>query len=119
MKYLVFYICLTFFFSCSKIVDNKGIINEQKFIEVLTDIHLADALIMAKGYRISFDSVEINGMYNSVFEKHNITQLNFKNTVQYYAKNSQKYSDIYDKVLENISKLESEIDIEKNKTGPK
>ncbi len=96
-------------FGCQSTINRKGIIREPVFINLLADIHLADGIIAVKGYRIVADSAQIADIYNAVFEKYEVTQHNFKTTLDYYAQNSLKYDKMYDKVLERLSVMESQL----------
>jgi len=110
MKYF-FIVILGFILlqGCSK-QNNDNIIDESKFINVLADIHLADATLAVEGYRVSSDSSKIKLFYNSILIKHNVSQKQIKNTFEYYTKNPRKFEKIYKKVSGKIVKLESEYD---------
>ena len=93
---------------CTKQTTSDEIIKENVFIDVLVDIHMADAILVAKGYRIHTDSTSIRLFYNDVLIEHNVTQKQIENTFEYYTKNPKKFEKVYDKVSENIVKLEEE-----------
>jgi len=102
--------CLSFFAGCSKNTTNDSIIDEDAFVDVLVDIHLADATLVVKGYKTITDSTTIRLFYNDILVKHNVTQKQIQNTLEYYAKKPKRFDDIYKQVSEKIVKLEEEYD---------
>lgn len=105
---LLFFLVL-FVTSCSFFVPKEeGVIDEEKFIDVLVDIHFADAVIIVKGYRHSNDSTTIDLFYDDVLKKHNISRNALNKTINYYSKNINEYDRLYDKVLENLTKKQVE-----------
>ncbi len=114
--FTLLFLIIIIFSSCNSPTNRKGIIRDDVFINVLTDIHLADGVIAVKGYKAVSDSAVIDQIYNSVFEKYCVTQKEFKNTMDYYANHTAKYDILYDKVLTRLSELESQIDMAKTTT---
>ena len=94
--------------SCSTSPSDENRIEEAKFIDVLVDIHIADATMVVSGFRIKTDSTKIRLYYNDVLLKHNVTQKQIQNTFKYYASNPKKFEAIYEQVSEKIIKLEEE-----------
>jgi len=105
MKYIVIFVFLLGVFSCSN-SKNNNIIDEKKFINILVDIHMADATIVVKGLRIKSDSAQIRLLYNDIFSKYNITQKQIDNTFTYYSKKPLLLDRLYSKVSEKIIKKE-------------
>ncbi|MDA3893906.1 MAG: DUF4296 domain-containing protein [Salinivirgaceae bacterium] len=103
-----------FLFSCSEESMNGNIIKRDTFIKVLTDIHMADATLVVKGFRVRTDSTRIRLFYNDVLMEYNVTQKQIQNTLKYYTSNPKKFEKVYEKVSENIVKLEEQFE-ENNK----
>jgi hypothetical protein len=104
MKWIsVIIIFTTMFMGCVNI-DNKDIINEDKFVDVLVDIHMADAIIVVKGYKINADSTKIRLYYNQVLVKHNVTQKQIENTFKYYTHKPKEFEKLYKVVSEKVAK---------------
>lgn len=95
--------------SCS-LFSNKpdNLIDKEKLVDVLVDVHMADAVVAVKGLRINRDSVLISLYYDDVMKKHNITRKQFDITIEYYSKHAEKYDKIYDEVLEILSKKQKQ-----------
>lgn len=107
---LLLLLSLSLIFSCSNDSFSGDIINEDTFIDVLVDIHIADATLVVKGLKINSDSTKIRMFYNDVLLKYNVTQKQIENTFVFYSKNPRDFEELYEKVSENIVKLESEYD---------
>lgn len=105
---IVFALILAFSTSCSDGTDKLSVIDEDKFVNVLTDIHMADATLAIKGFRINSDSTRVRLFYNDVLMEYNVTQKQIHNTFSYYTKNPKEFEDVYEKVSANIVKLEKE-----------
>lgn len=116
-KYCVLLLCcFVLLIGCSKNSSSDTIIDEDTFVNLLVDIHMADATLVVKGYKINSDSTTIRLFYNDVLVEHNVTQKQIQNTFEYYTKKPKKFENIYEQVSEKIVKLEEEYDksIEKN-----
>jgi hypothetical protein len=105
MKYIVLFIFVSSLFGCSTHED-KDIIDQDKFVDILADIHIADAVIVVKGLRINSDSAQIKALYNDVFLKYNITQKQLDKTFEFYSKKPIKLDRLYNRVSEKIVKME-------------
>lgn len=108
-KYLIAIILITMY-SCSWVKNKEeNIIEEKQFVDLLIDIHLADAVVSNEGYKLINDSVKLDLYYDYVLKKHNISRNKFKQTVIYYTKKPNEYNKIYEQVLEKLSKQEEEV----------
>jgi len=109
LRFTVILFFVQFIYGCSSCKKNEAVIlDEDTFVDVLVDIHLADAILHANKYRINRDSVKIHLYYNDVLIKHNVTQKQIQNTIGYYTNHPKKFEKIYNKVSEKIVKLEEE-----------
>jgi hypothetical protein len=104
----LFILTVTLLVSCSKAVENNTIIDESKFVDVLVDIHIADATLIVSGLKINADSTKIGLYYNDVLIKHKVTQKQIQNTFAYYSGNPKKFEKIYELVSEKVVKREEE-----------
>lgn len=102
--------------SCNKKTANNqppaDIISKEKFILVMTDCRLAEsaiALSMSKGE--NKDKVT-QYFYSSVWKKHKITHRDFDASIQYYSKNPKMMDEIFQKVVTNLSEMQSKVDYE-------
>lgn len=77
-------------------------------IEVLVDIHLADATLSIANLKINRDTSEIELYYGDVLKKYRITQNQIENSLKYYTSRPKEFEKIYEKVSEKLAKMESE-----------
>lgn len=105
---LIFF--LVFFLACEDSKKPQDLISEDKMVEVLTDLHIAEGAM--RTYYLSNDSMKhyAKAYYNTVCEKHGVTYKQYRASYMYYAGEQGKMEEIMDKVLENLSKKESGIE---------
>lgn len=88
----------------------RQLIPEDDLVDILVDIHLAEALFKVtriKTQKFSiYDSLDI---YDSVVVQHGYTKAQYDSTLAYYSDNITKFKAIYDKVIEKLNKLEGEV----------
>lgn len=109
---MVKYIALLLFgvtlFSACK-TKPKGILNEEKMVAVLTDIHIAEGRL--KTVSIFGDSAKSMApvLYDQIYKTHQITAQEFTTTYNYYQNNPKEFERIIDLVITELSKKESGI----------
>jgi len=83
------------------------VIPADSMVSLLTDIHLADAVINnAKVKDKSFEHLS-NEYFSVVMKKHKIGRDTFEESLRYYAYHVEELDKIYEKVIVNLSKIES------------
>ena len=104
MKFFIaiLFISIFLFESCSD--KKKYVLSSSKMVNVISDLHFADAMGMGL-FQKNLDSAEI---YNWVFEKNAVTRAEFDSSMIYYANHSDKFNEIYEKVLSNLQKKQEE-----------
>lgn len=106
MKKLYIIISLILLVSCSKNASNdKDVLEEKVFIEVMTDIQKSQALVNSK----ADTSIEIRNLrqktYNEeVLKKHKIKKEKYNKSVKYYTSDPNKFSKILEEVVKNLNK---------------
>lgn len=111
MKQIVGIIILAIVFQCcSHEPGSRSEIEKEKLIPLLVDIHLTDAYLQHRGFRPNKQTQrdKIDNAYGYILEKHNVTPNQFLNTMQYYGQHTKEYEAIYNKVIEILSKYETE-----------
>jgi|SRR5680860_172447 len=101
----IIYIIMAIFFgnSCSTASTPEGILSEDKMVEVLVDIHMAEG--MASSLPIPFDSSKriYPLLEKEIFLKHQITDSVFMESFQYYLRNSKKMETIYARTIDSLA----------------
>ena len=83
----------------------QDILSENSFINLLKDIHLAEAkfeLHKIKGMENAKNELAHN--YSTIYETHEITPDDFDKTLAYYAQHLEQLEKIYTSVLEQLTK---------------
>ncbi len=100
------------FISCSKkeekIPDN--ILSKNKMIQVLVDVHIAEATIQNKYLALNDSTKNIAaGYYINAFDKNKITEQQFRESFLYYSHHLDLLNKIYEEVINELSKRKSHI----------
>ena len=94
--------------SCSREAGSRPEIKKDDLVNLLVDIHIVDGYLIFNGSRIDRDRDRIEGTYGYVLRKHNVTPLQFNNTMKYYSRHIADYEQIYNKVIEKLTLYETE-----------
>lgn len=114
LKYLFFLVsfCLV---ACSNFKPSipGDVLVPEKMVEILVDVHKADAYITQK-IVADFQSYQKlqknNAFYNSLYVKYKTNQANFDKSLSFYVQHPDLFKEIYQKV---IAKLNEELEKEK------
>lgn len=87
----------------------KDVLDEEKMIAVWVDIHIAEGRVKTVG--IFGDSAKkiTPVLYKEVYAKHQITAEEFQRSYRFYQTNPEKFEQMIDKVITELSKQESGI----------
>lgn len=91
--------------------EHKNLIPENELVNLLIDVHLADGLLSMPGilYKYSYD--DSLSSYKDVIESHGYSKDQMDRTIRYYfVKRPKKLVKIYDRVLGNLSEMDSRLD---------
>ncbi len=102
-NYILLILALIFFVECNN-SEKEDIIEQDKFVDILVDIHIADALISNKGFYDGNLKDSTKSYYNYVLKKHKVSRASFDKSMEYYSKDTENYLKLYDKVIAIISK---------------
>lgn len=75
---------------------NREVLNQEKMIDVLLDIHRTEACFSIAHRRANAD--EQAQYYNYIFEKHGITKEQFEASLQWYAEHPREWRMLYDEL---------------------
>jgi hypothetical protein len=88
-----FLICLTNFFNCS----DKQIIDEDTFVKVYTDLVIAQDTLKE-------NFPEPDKIKKEIFLRYNITEADYKTTVEYYDEDPERWDAFFNKVISYVEK---------------
>lgn len=87
-------------------------ISKEKMIDILTDLQLIQSAMKYRenaGQNINELNIEY---HQKIFNKYEISKAELDKNLEYYKSNIKEFDEIYEKVIENLSRLESEIKTE-------
>ena len=109
MRYL-FLIILLFSLSCKqKDSIPENLIPKDKMIDILIDMHLADAIFTSPTVRSLFAERDSVNFYEVIFENYGYTRIDFDTSVYYYSHNINEYNKMYIEVLNRLNEMETEV----------
>ena len=102
-KKILLVLAFGLFYACSGDSPPKGLLSEDKMVEVLVDIHMAEG--MASSLPIPFDSSRkiYPILEREVFLKHNIPDSVFMESFQYYLRDSKTMEEIYSRTIDSLA----------------
>src|SRR6187549_2455985 len=92
--------------ACSKkpVEIPSDVISKDSMIVILTDVHLAEAVLQLKNLSRNDSTKQIAlGYYQWVFEKHKITPEQFNRSFDFYVKQPELMTTMYDSVITRLS----------------
>jgi len=113
MRKIITIFCIVFLYSCSSIDERPSIpdtvLSQEKMAEVMVDVHLLEASLNVSAY--SKDQVAVNTIKpnSDVLKKNNVTKIQYDESFAFYSKNPLLLTEIYQLVLNNLSKMQAEV----------
>ena len=109
MKHLLFIIILFSICSCTHIGDAKpaDLIPQDQMIQILADVHVADALVEHKFGQQIPNLPLTNALYTRIYQNRHITAAQYKSSYKYYEMHPQLIDNIYTQVITELSKREA------------
>jgi hypothetical protein len=99
------------FFSCSKPPVEKpdNLLREDKMIDMLVDIHLAEATFNNRRHRDTLveKSSSVN-FYYSILEKHQVPDSVFEKSFVFYSSQPRKFERMYRQAMNKLNEMEQE-----------
>jgi hypothetical protein len=113
MKKLLSVFWVVFLFGCASIDSPESlpdsILSEEKMAEVMVDIHLLEATLNSSNFirdHVVMNSINPN---TDVMKKNNITKKQFDDSFEFYSRNPVLLTEVYQLVLNNLSKMQAEV----------
>jgi len=86
----------------------KGFPKPNKMADIMTELHIIES-VMQYGTEIQVSTKESHGYYKNVLEKYGYTYEQFDSIRKWYAHKPALYQKVYDRVIVNLSKRETEL----------
>lgn len=84
------------------------VVNEKQMIEILVDIHIAEATYQKFRYDSLMKDNSSANFYYSVLDKHQVADSVFEKSFVYYASVPKEFEKMYRKVMNKLSETEQE-----------
>ncbi len=95
-RLLVFFVLLVFS-GCSPLLTEPPPVSDSTMVEVLTELHLAEALQHAASPPLP------PSIRDSILERHQLTPASFEAALEYYALDAEEYAALFERVLERLN----------------
>lgn len=79
---------------------------KEKMAEVMVDIHLVEATL---NIHVGKDNPVVSTKKVNIFSRHQITKEQFEESYAFYSKNPELLVEVYQLVLNDLSKLQAEV----------
>lgn len=96
---LVAWWAVVLFSACSH--TPEGVLSEKKMRDVLVDMQMAETIINEDPYTYSSFEKK-NALFQSVFQKHRLTQAEYDSSLMWYGRNIDIYMRVYDMAMEEV-----------------
>ena len=94
--------------SCqSEIEIPETVIRQEQMIEILIDVHLAEAWKERRKMEEDSALIFIKAQYETIFKLHNITRSEFENSLEYYENHPDIMDELYHEVINEMSRREA------------
>jgi hypothetical protein len=100
---ILFSLLLIFLIACHHDNAPGNLIEEDEFILLLVDIHIADGYLNTGSQIPDSLSYRANGLYDAIFKKHHVDSVQFKKSYQYYSIHLEEMGKIYKAVVEQLT----------------
>src|SRR5690554_5167140 len=110
-KRIVLLFIFPVFFACSKLTVEKPavLVQEDKMIDMLMDIHLAEATFNTRRHRDSLVMKSSSAdFYYSILEKHQVPDSVFEQSFVFYASQPRKFEKMYRQAMNKLNEMEQE-----------
>ncbi len=106
-RYLILLIFVVFI-SCGGEKLPKGVLDREKMVNVLVDIHLSDA-ISAQRYSLGMvrDSLQ-EDLYLSICRKHEVEPKVLENSLYFYGRHPELFKKVYDAAVDRLNEMDIE-----------
>ena len=84
-----------------------GLIEEEKLVALMADIHLAEGYLADVAVMAEKDSLAAI-YYGTIFEKHKVDSVIFDRTLENYMQNPTALAKLYEKILERLQTKDAE-----------
>ncbi len=98
----------SFFISCHSTEPTPAnIIPKDSLVNIIVDLHLADAVLLNPKTQSKISTVPSNELYQTVLKKYHLRKERFIQSMNYYAEKPDVLDSVYYDVIEHLSLIQS------------
>lgn len=117
IRLLFLFIVITSISGCynvnkSEITIPEVLISEDEMVVIITEMQVTEAGFSINKNRVVGETLKPE-YYIGLLKQNNVTVSQFKENLNYYYNSPKKMEDIYERVLRNLSKMQSDVIVEK------
>jgi hypothetical protein len=103
VKNLIIYISLFLPFPAEVLKESNNVLSEDKMVSILVDIHLTEGFVQSLS--IPYDSSRklYPVLEKEIFEKHEVADSVYLNSLQYYLRDTEKMEGIYERTIDSLT----------------
>lgn len=112
--YWLLVICYLLLASCDEGKEKtpEYLLEEDKMVAVMVDMHIIETASNLKLISADSATIRYQEMFSSIFVTHEISKADYDSSLFYYATQTEQMPLIYDRVLERMYEMESEVNAE-------
>lgn len=81
----------------------KWVLSNSEMVDLLVDLHYAEAVIQSAGYNYGHDD-EVNRYYATLLEERGVTQAQLDSSLAWYTAHPQYFQSVYPRVMQRLEK---------------
>jgi hypothetical protein len=111
MKKSILYGILLLLSACGKTLPNvpSDIIQKEKMIQILVDVHVADAVLENKNGTDRRVPEQTTAIYTQIYKNHGITRAEFLKSYHYYETQPELMDKLYEELLSELSRRQAQL----------
>jgi hypothetical protein len=106
--------------SCTSRERPEDLIEKEAMIELMVDVQIAEALYSGTYQTEEGNVLSYADVFNPVYEKHGVSRKQFEKSLEWYSKDLDEITAMYDDVIERLNRMEGElmVDDDQEPIGP-
>lgn len=107
----ILFLAVLVVFSCSKppVEKPENLIEQDRMINILVDVHLAEAAFNSRRHRDSLvERSSSTDFYYSILQEHEVQDSVFERSLVFYASQPRQFEKMYRKVMNQLTEIEQE-----------
>jgi hypothetical protein len=114
MRNLVYILLISLvLYACERKKPGKELIPPETLVPVLVDLHLMYSIQSSPSFRSIARDVDTIDTHSYIFEKYHVSKVKFDTTIAWYSRHPELFTEIYDEVVMQLSKLSDSLGIER------